>query len=129
VLDFTNQVSEISFDQLTVTAVRHPDGSLRLTELAMISPDVRLTGTGAIGGGPGEPFASRPVSVDFRLGLHGGIAKLAQQGGLLSSRKDDLGYTELAQVLPFGGTVTHPESAAWHDFLVKAALAKPAKGK
>jgi hypothetical protein len=129
VIDFTNQVSEISFDQLTVTALRRSDGTIRLTEISLVAPDERLTGSGLITGAPGRTFPSQPFSADLRLSVHGGIATLLSTTGLLSTHRDDLGYTLLSQPIHFGGTLEHIDAAAWHDLLAKAATQKPPTAK
>jgi hypothetical protein len=49
--------------------------------------------------------------------------------GLLSSRKDESGYTMLSQPIHFGGTLEKIDKSQWHDLLVKAATRKPESTK
>jgi hypothetical protein len=129
VLDFTSQVQEISYDELTVVATRMPDGTIHLSEIAMTTPDERLTGSGQIGWIPGRPFPTQPFGADLQLGFHGRIAGLLKTAGLLSPRPDDPGYTMLRSSVHFGGTLDHVDESQWHDLLAKAATQKPAGAK
>ena len=95
----------------------------------MTSPEERLTGTGEIGYVPGVPLRDRPLSVDLEFSARGDTADLLEKAGLLSQRKDDLGYVFLNQPVHFGGTLGHFDASQWHDLLAKAALRKPEEGK
>ncbi len=130
VLNFTNQVSEIGFDKITVTAVRGPDRTIRLTELEMVAPDEHLKGTGQITYAKGLPVSQEPLSLDLRLGVKDVAAKLLSSVGLLSPDRDALGYPLLGQPVRFGGSLVHIDDRQWHDLLAKAAAPKaPDAGK
>jgi hypothetical protein len=128
-IDVINATSEIGFDQFTVTAVRGADHTIRLVDLAMIAGDERVTGSGQITYVQGLPLHARPLRVDLQFGARGQIAKLFSAAGLLSTRKDDLGYTLLSQPIVFGGTLEHIDNRQWHELLVKAATPRPAGAK
>jgi hypothetical protein len=64
---------------------------------------------------------AQPLSVDLELWGRGGVAKLLSAAGLLSDRKDALGYTALNQAVHLGGTPEKIDKQQWHDLLVKAA--------
>lgn len=126
VLNFTYQVSEIGYDQLTVTAIREPDRTIKLVEIAMTSPEECLTGSGQITYVKDLRLSARPLSLDLKFGVRGAPADLPSTAGLLSSEKDSSGYTMLNQPVRFGGTVEHIDSSQWHDLLATAANRKPA---
>jgi hypothetical protein len=129
-LNFTNQVSEIGFDKVTVTAVRGADRTIRLTGLEMIAPDAHLKGTGQITYAKGMAVSQEPLSLDLRLGVKDVGAKLLSSVGLLSPDKDALGYPLLSQPVHFGGSLVHIDDKEWHDLLAKAAAQKaPDAGK
>jgi hypothetical protein len=129
VLNFTYQVAEIGYDQVTVNAIQGPDRTIRLVEMTMSAPDERLTGSGQITYAKGLPLSARPLSVELQLGVRGALAKLLSNAGLLSSHKDNLGYALLSQPIHFGGTLEHIDGSQWHDLLVKAATQIPDGGK
>ena len=126
VLDFTTETAEIGYDQLKVTARRTADdGTLRLTDIAVISPDLRLTGTGRIDYRAGQPIPSRPLTLDLHLAVRDQNAELLQKGALLSGQKDDLGYSIVGPLVHFGGTLAALDGRAWHDLLARGATHDP----
>lgn len=127
VLSFTNQVSEIEYDRVAVTAVRGPDRTIRLVSLEMTAPDEHLKGTGQIAYAKGLPVSQEPLSVELRLGVRDVAAKLLTQVGLLSTGKDELGFPLLNQPVRFGGSLSHIDDKQWHDLLAKAMAQKPAE--
>ena len=129
VLDLTYQISEIGFDKVSITAVRGADGAILLAGIEMISPEVRLLGTGRIACKKGLSLPGQALSVDLQLSAQGKTAELLSKAGLLSPRRDELGYAVLSQALHFGGTVAHIDAGQWTDLLVKAATRKEAGGK
>ncbi len=128
-LAFTNEISEIGYDKLSITAVRDPDGAIRIAELAMNSEEVHLAGTGRIDDARGLPLSARPLSAELHLGLRGAIAGLLSTSGLLSSKKDDASYSLLNEPIHLGGTLEHIDESQWHDLLAAAATRKPDQGK
>jgi hypothetical protein len=125
VISFTNQVAEIGYDKVTVTAVRGADRSIRLVDLEMISPDAHLKGSGRIAYAKGLPVSQEPLTLDLQLGVRDVSAKLLATAGLLSAGKDALGYPLLNQPARFAGTLVHIDESQWHDLLAKAANQKP----
>jgi len=124
VLNFADQVSEFNYDQIAVTAIRGYDRTLHLVKMEMTAADEHLTGSGQITYVEGLPLSAQPLHVDLQLGVRNGMADLLSTSGLLSSHKDELGYTLLNQPIRFGGTLAHIDPSAWRDLLVKAATRK-----
>jgi hypothetical protein len=129
VLNFTNQVSEIGYDKVTVTAVRGPDRTIRLVNLEMVAPDEHLKGTGQITYAKGLPVSQEPLSLRLQLGVKDVAARLLSSVGLLSPDKDGLGYPLLNEPVVLAGTLVHIDDKPWHDLLAKAATQKPPPAK
>jgi hypothetical protein len=133
VLNLTSQIAEIGYDQLSVTATRGRDQTIHLVSIELIARDERLTGSGQIAAGGGQPLAARPLAMDLKLSVRGNVAALLTQAGLLTKQNDELGYLQFARTTPlhFGGTLQNPDVTDWHDLLAKAAMppatTKPAK--
>jgi hypothetical protein len=121
VIRFINDISEIGYDQVTLTATRGSDGTIRLADIAMAAGDERLTGSGQITCVKDISLRARPLSVDLQFWGRGRIAKRLSKVGLLSTQKDGLGYTMLNQPIHLGGTLEHIDNSQWHKLLVKAA--------
>ena len=129
VLNFTYQIAEIGYDQITVTAIPGADRTIHLSEITMSAPNERLTGSGEIGYIEGRSIRAQPLSVDVRFGASGKIAEFLSTAGLLSAEKDDQGFKMIHQPIHFGGTLEHIDESQWHDLLVKAATQTPEPGK
>ena len=123
-LESAREVSEIHYDQMTVTAERVADMDLRLTSINLISPEVRVTGTGRITYAQGVALQDQPLSVDLELGARGQLGKVLDVVGLLSDERDPLGYAKLVQPIHLGGTLRAVDQSQWKDLLVQASLKK-----
>jgi len=128
-LNVINNMWEIGVDQMAATAALEPDGTIRLTDLAMTAGDLHVTGSGQIAWVQGKPLRARPLHVEVQLGVRGHLAKLFAAAGLLSDRQDAAGFTLLDRSLEFGGTMAHIDNRAWHKLLVKAAERGAEAGK
>lgn len=130
VINFTNQVSEIGYDKVSVTAVRGADRAIRLLDLEMVAPDAHLKGTGRIDYARGLSVSEEPLTLELHLGVKDVSAKLLAKVGLLSTGKDGLGYPLLGEPVLFGGSLARIDDRQWHDLLARAATAKaPKKAK
>lgn len=129
ILDFGYQSPEIRYDNFALTAVRTAGGPLRLTEISLHATNEHLSGTGEIGAVPGRPLRAQPLSLDLKMGFKGRSAQLLTTAGLLSSEKNEQGYTLLPQPVHLGGTLEHIDNSAWRDLLVKAATPTPSVDK
>jgi hypothetical protein len=125
VLDFANVIGEIGYDQLEASAALAPDGSLVFDTVAVNSPSVRLTGSGRIGFETGAPIAARPLTLEFELGARGDVARLLADAGLLSARKDGLGYAVMSGRVRLAGSLEKIDDSDWRALLVGAATRKP----
>ena len=91
----------------------------------MISPDAHVTGVGEIAYVKGVSPMAAPLSVELKFGVRDKTAELLSSTDLLSSEKDNLGYTLFKQTVHFGGTLQHLDASRWHDLLFEAATRKP----
>ena len=125
VLGFSYDVAELGYSQARVTAIRAADGTWRLADIAMTSPDLVLAGTGRIAAAPGLPLEEQPLETELQIGLRGPLAARLAETGLLSERKDGEGYTALVSPVRFGGTMKQLDGRQWHDLLFDAARTTP----
>jgi hypothetical protein len=129
VMSFTNEVAEIGCDTITVDAVRGGDGAVRLVAIEVKAHDEHITGTGKISYERGTPLFREPLSIDLQFGARGRAAELLTKAGLLSPRKDALGYSLIGEPIHLGGTLERIDTGPWHQLLVEAATRKPDPGK
>ncbi|HMD61187.1 MAG TPA: hypothetical protein VKG78_07130 [Opitutaceae bacterium] len=117
-------LGDIRYDQLNISAERGADLDIRLTELALIAPEERITGTGRISFVEGVPIQAQPLSVDLDLGVRGRLGKFLSLVGMLKEGQDELGYTRLYQAIHLGGTLQNVDQSQWRELLVQAPLRK-----
>jgi hypothetical protein len=127
-IDFTNRISDVHYDQINLSAIRGSDLTVHLVELSLIAPEERLTGSGQIDYQASLPLSAQPFSVDLQLGVRGQMAELLGPVGLLKDERDDLGYARIVQPIHLGGTLGQIDESQWKDLLVQAALRKAAGG-
>jgi hypothetical protein len=118
-------LSEIHYDQVSVTAVRGADLNIILRQFVLIAPEERISGSGSITYQEGVPIRAQPLSVDLEVGARGrlgmilGIVGMLKEGGA-----DELGYTPLYQTVHLGGTLQNIDQGQWREMLVQAPLRK-----
>ena len=123
-VDAARDISDIRYDQMSVTAERGSDLDLRLTQISLIAPEERLNGTGRISHAQDVPLEDQPLTLDFDVAARGRLARGLDLVGLLRDQPDDLGYTPLYQPVHLGGTLRHVDDSQWRDMLVQAPLRK-----
>jgi hypothetical protein len=122
--DIAKALSEIPFDQLSVTATRDATLNLQLTDFTLISPEVRIGGGGEIRHVAGVPVLAQPLTVQLNLGARGKLGDLIQRAGLLEARQDNLGYAAFAVPLHIAGTLGNPDTNDIRTALLNSALEK-----
>ncbi len=123
-VESANGISEIHYDQMTLSAERGPDLDLRLTAINMIAPEARITGSGRIKHAAGVALQDQPLAVDLELGVRGGLGKVLDVIGLATDDRDALGYARLSQPIHLGGTLRSVDQSQWREMLVQASLKK-----
>ena len=122
--DIAKALSEIPFDQLSVTATRDATLNLQLTDFTLISPEVRIGGGGEIRHVAGVPVLAQPLTVQLNLGARGKLGDLIKRAGLLEARQDNLGYAAFAVPLHIAGTLGNPDTNDIRTALLNSALEK-----
>jgi hypothetical protein len=118
-------LSEIRYDQMSISAERGPDLNIRFTEFTLLAPEERITGAGIIIHQDAVPIRAQPLSIDLDVGVRGrlgnflGIVGMLKEGG-----QDELGYTQLYQPVHLGGTLQSIDQSQWREMLLQAPLRK-----
>lgn len=117
-------VSEIQFDQLSVKAARGNDLNLLLQDFTLISPNIRLGGTGQVFYKPGTPLLQQALDLRITMGARGRLGELLGQVKMLKSEKDTLGYTAFSTPIKISGTLAQTDTSDLKAKLLGAALEK-----
>ncbi len=120
--DIAKSLSEIPFDQLSVTASRDDSLNLQLKDFTLISPEVRIGGGGGIRYVEGVPVLAQPMEIQLHLGARGKLGDQIKRAGLLESGQDNLGYSAFAVPLKISGTLGSPDTSAIRTALLNSAL-------
>jgi hypothetical protein len=120
--EISSALAEIPFDQMVATAVRDEKRNIVLKDFTVISPEVRLTGGGAIRHVEGVAILAQPLDLRLNLGARGRFAGLLKRAGLLDSTQDSLGYTGFLQPIKIGGTLAATDTSELRNALLNSAL-------
>ena len=63
VIDSANALSEIHYDQMSILVSRGPGLDLHFTEMSLVAPEERITGSGTVTHVDGVPIGDEPLSV------------------------------------------------------------------
>jgi hypothetical protein len=123
-MEMAEYLGKIPFDQLTISAVRDESRDLRVQEFSLISPMLRITGTGSIAHREGVPFLEQPLELRLQLSTRDRLGEWFGKAGLSGDRQDNLGYQMMARELRLGGSLSAPDTSDLKASLVRFALSK-----
>lgn len=121
--------SEIPFDQLNLQLSHdHGAGMTKIQNFALISPTLRLTGSGSLLQQDGVPLLKQPLTAQIELGAHGHVADVLGKQGMLQGGADSLGYAPLFSPIKIDGTLSDMGTEALTNLLVQKLLSSSAAG-
>lgn len=115
------ELGEIKYDQLSVKLTRDAALNLKLDDLSLVSPEIRLIGQGSITFVEDKPLLDQPLTASLSVAARGKIEELLGKLHLLNGARDDLGFAKTKETLTVAGTLTKPDPTA---FFTKLAAAK-----
>lgn len=120
-IELASLLAVIPFDQLNAQlSYDAPAGLTRLQDFTLISPTIRLTGSGTILQQEGVPLLKQPLTAQLEMSSHGHVAELFGKQGMLQGGPDSLGYSPLFTPIKVDGTLTDiGTEALMHLFLQK----------
>ena len=121
--DAVQQLGTIKFDQLNVVVARDARRDMIIKEITLISPAVRLAGSGKITYSPGVALTQRPLAINLQLSAQDRLADAFRTLRLLGSGgSDELGYFPLVEPIKLDGTLQSIGTSQL-DNLINRALA------
>jgi hypothetical protein len=109
---------------MSFTLSRGPDLDVVLSDLSLLAPEERITGSGRISYAQGVAVPDQPLTLDLDLGVRGTLAKFMGVVGLLGDGKDELGYAHLYQTVPLRGTLRDIDRSKLREMVLQAPLRK-----
>jgi hypothetical protein len=120
--DIAQALGEIRYDQLNLAVTRDASLDILIKDFTLISPEVRLGGSGLIRFAAGVPVADQALELQLSLGARGRLGELMKRAGLLEASEDNLGYAAFAVPLKLGGTLAKPDASGIRAALLNSAL-------
>lgn len=120
--ELTTYLNEVSFETIKLQVERAPDLSFKLTSLEVLSPALRLTGSGAVASKSTDDLANAPMNIVLQLGAKDHLALLLSKTGQLGAKQDDKGYYLMSRTFQVGGTPTKPDNSALWKLLLEAGV-------
>ena len=115
-------LKDMPFDGIGVQVERGADAAIVVKSIEVLSPMMRLTGTGRIDAKPGAPFATSPLALNLQLAAKGQLANGLNQARQLDGKTDAKGYYPMATPFVLGGTVEKPDSSDfWKNLTLNTA--------
>ncbi len=124
IAEFCKILSPIKYDQLSVSLTRGSDLSLVLKNFSLISPDIRLLGTGQVTYIEAQPITAWPLALSFSLRARGRTVDLLKKANAVEAKPDDLGYSACTVPFNVAGTVGQPDTSELQASLTKLAFEK-----
>jgi hypothetical protein len=119
--------ASIPFDQLSLRVVHEANASrTTLDEFTLISPTIRLTGSGSILQQEGVPLMEQPFTAQLEMGSRGNVADLLGKYGMLQGNADTLGYSPLFTPIRLDGTLEEMRNEALTNLLIQKLAAAAA---
>jgi len=100
------QLGTIKFDQLNIVLSRDSERDVLIKDITLISPQMRMAGSGKITFVPNVPLRNQPLLVNLQIGARDRLADSFRQLRLLGAGgADALGYFPLTQPIQLDGTL------------------------
>jgi hypothetical protein len=109
--ELVSMLRDIPFDGIAVQVERGPDAAIAVKSLELVSPALRLTGTGRIEHRKGEEFGKNPLHLKLQLAAKDQLAYGLNRARQLNGKTDAKGYYLMATPFTLGGTVSKPDSS------------------
>lgn len=103
--DVTKQLGAIKFEQMSLMLSRDAENNLGIKDLSILSPLVRLAGSGIIAYQPGVPLMQQPLLLNLQLGAKDKLADDLRTLKLIGEKTDTSGYSFLAEDLKLDGSL------------------------
>lgn len=118
------EFGELPYDQLNVRLERGESLDMKLTDVTLISPEVRLVGQGTVTYVEGQPLLAQPLNVEMNLGGRGKVETLLARANLLvePAERDELGYAKARYPVVIAGSIAKPDALSFYARLATAKL-------
>jgi hypothetical protein len=114
-------LNAVQFDSVKMQIERGADLSFKLTSMEVLSPILRMTGSGTVASKSADDIQNAPMNIVLQLGAKEQLGYLLQRVRMLGQNQDDKGYQLMSRTFSVGGTPSKPDSGALWKILGEAA--------
>lgn len=115
-------LKDIPFDSVIIQGERVADGTLSLKSFEILSPELRLSGSGRVDMRPGVPIEKSPLSLQLQLAGKNRVAGALDKLRQLDGKKDAKDFYMMHTPFSLGGTVEKPDSTEfWKSITLNTA--------
>lgn len=113
------RLQAVRFDRLELYASGDPSGSVRIDQFLLLSPDLRLQGSGAFQFTPDRPIHATPMQLRLNLGARAELGRLMDNVGILRAQPDESGFRPAIRTIDIGGTIGGPRTTDLWDLILR----------
>ncbi|HVU35501.1 MAG TPA: hypothetical protein VHE61_18830 [Opitutaceae bacterium] len=117
-------LAAIPYDQLSLVLATDAGHNAAIRQFTLISPDIRLSGSGRITHVPGGSVADDSVTLEYQVRARGRPADLMKYLGVLDPKVDELGYAGCTIPVRVSGTLAQLDGTELSNRLVALAVEK-----
>ncbi|MBI5690361.1 MAG: hypothetical protein HZC55_09700 [Verrucomicrobia bacterium] len=122
IAELTRMLDRVEFDNLKLQIERGADLAFKLSSVEVMSPVLRLTGTGGVASKSTEDLQNAPMNIVLQLGAKGELAQVLNRVGQLVNKQDEKGYYLMSRTFNIGGTPGKPDNSALWKLLLEAGI-------
>ncbi|MBL9212727.1 MAG: hypothetical protein JNL92_19860 [Opitutaceae bacterium] len=115
-------LNSVQFDTVKLQIERGADLQFKLSSLEVLSPFLRITGSGTVASKNLDDIQNAPMNIVLQLGAKDQLGFLLQRVRLLGATTDDKGYNLMSRTFTIGGTPSKPDNSALWKILGEAAV-------
>lgn len=114
-------LNAVRFDSVKLQIERGSDLTFKLTSLEVLSPILRMTGSGTVASKSTDDVQNAPMNIVLQLGAKDELGHLLQRVRMLGPTQDEKGYQLMSRTFTVGGTPSKPDSSSLWTILGEAA--------
>lgn len=115
-------LNAVQFETVKLQIERGADLQFKLTSLEVLSPFLRITGSGAVASKNLDDIQNAPMNIVLQLGAKDQLGFLLNRVRLLGTNQDEKGYNLMSRTFTIGGTPSKPDNSALWKILGEAAV-------
>jgi hypothetical protein len=115
-------LGEFNYDLLSVHLTRDDLLNMSLTDISLVSPEIRLTGRGEVEYVAGQTLLEQPLNASLTFAARGKVEQLLGKLRMLDGTKDELGYARTKETVTLAGTLAKPDPTGFFTRIAQAKL-------